>query len=163
MDDDTLFENETRQRLQRLETELRCWRIGAMLVLPLAAVVLLGAMAAPPAKELQVHTLRVVDNTGTDRVVLTADPQKPDMTFLDPSGRACLTLDIADDKSPVFQIAGESRESGRLIFGFGAEGLPQLQLSAGASKRSLTLGVPSSGGPVIRVLDEKGKLLMRVP
>ena len=163
MDDHTMFENETRLRLHRMERELRLWRLGAMLVLPLASVGLLAAMAAPPAGELRVHTLRVVDQAGTDRVVLTAQPGVPDMTFLDPSGKACLTLDIADDKSPVFQIANESRESGRLVFGFGSQGLPELQLSAGASKRSVTLGVPSSGGPVLRVLDEKGRLLMRVP
>jgi hypothetical protein len=107
--------------------------------------------------------LRIVDKEGTDRLVLTAEPGVPDMTFLDPAGKSRLTLDIADDKRPVFSIADQGQESGRMVFGLGSTGLPELHLSAGPSKRSVTLGVPSTGGPVLRLLDEEGKLLMRVP
>src|SRR5438128_1182182 len=72
MADYTAFENETRDRLNRMERELRYWRLGGILTLALAVVVVAGAMAQPPAKELRVETLRIVQVDGKDRIVLTA-------------------------------------------------------------------------------------------
>jgi hypothetical protein len=163
MKDDVVFEAEVRARLLRLEREVRRWRLAGLAVVAVACVAALCAMAAPPADELRTHTLRVVDKAGTDRVLLTAEPGVPDMTFLDPNGQSRLTLDIADDKSPVFSISDHGHESGQMVFRLGKSGLPELYLSAGPGKRGVTLGVPSSGGAVLRLLDEEGKLLMRVP
>ncbi|MDR3635034.1 MAG: hypothetical protein P4L84_14615 [Isosphaeraceae bacterium] len=163
MCDEVAFQAETRDRLVRLEREVRRWRLAALVILPMACVLFLGAMAAPAVDELRTHTLRIVDKAGTDRLVLTAEPGVPDMTFLDPTGKSRLMLDIADDKSPVFSISDQGHESGRMVFSLGNTGLPELHLSAGPSKRSVTLGIPSAGGAVLRVLDEQGKLLMRVP
>ena len=47
MADLTAFENDTRHRLNRLERELRYWRVGGVLVLSLAAIVVTCAMAQP--------------------------------------------------------------------------------------------------------------------
>lgn len=163
MSDDVPFQAETRERLRRLEREVRWWRFGVTACCSVAAMALLGAMAAPPAGELRAHSLRIVDKGGTDRIVLTAEPSLPDMTFLDPSGKSRLTLDIADDKSPVFALSDQGQDNAHMTFGLGASGLPELRLSAGPGKRSVTVGVPSSGGAVVRLLDEQGRLLMRVP
>ncbi len=156
------FEHETRERLSRMERALRRWRVGALIALPLAAVVLLGAMVDAPINELRVHTLRIVDKAGTDRIVRTADPTLPDMTFFDPQGKSRLTLDIAADHKPVLQFSDVGKESGGLILGL-EEGSPLLQLYDPRRKKRVAIGVPKQGGPIIRIMDEDGKLQMRFP
>src|SRR3954452_762155 len=104
----TAFEREMRERLDRLEGRLRRWRRGALASLGLAALAAAGAMAEPPLKELSVRTLRVVDTTGKDRIVLSADPQSADIVLYDPSGKSRLTIDVAKDRRPVLQFADES-------------------------------------------------------
>ncbi len=157
------FEREARERLGRMERELRCWRLGAAAVLSLGAVLAFGGMAAPASKELRVQTLRIVDKEGKDRIVLTAESGIPDMTFLDPSGKSRLTLDIADDRRPVLLFSESGKESGRLTLGLEEEGVPMLQLYDAAGKKRLTFGVPKNGGPVLRVLDKDEKLRIRFP
>jgi hypothetical protein len=157
------FEQETRERLRRMERELRCWRFGVLFGLSAVAVLVAGGMADPPAKELSVRTLRLVDQEGKDRIVLTAERGIPDMTFLDPSGKSRLTLDIADDQRPVLLISESGRESGRLTLGLEEEGVPMLQLYDGTGKKRITFGVPKNGGPVLRVLDKDEKLQIRFP
>ena len=159
--DDGAFEREMRERLGRMERQLRRWKLGA---LALAVVVVGGAMASPQFKELSVKTLRIVDDAGKDRMVLTAEPTLPDMTFFDPSGKSRLTLDVAKDRRPVLLFADESgKESNRLTLGLEDEGHPGLVLYDGAGRKRITFGIPKDGGPVIRVLDENEKLRMRFP
>jgi hypothetical protein len=163
---DTLdFEQEMRARLAQLERQLRHWRHGAFAALGLASLVVAGAMAGPPVKEMSVKTLRVVDDAGKDRIVLTADPDKPDMTFFDPSGKSRLTLDIAKDRRPVLVFAHDSSDTAgdRLTLGLEEEGHPGLVLYDTAGRKRVAFGIPKQGGPVIRVLDEHGKLQMRFP
>ena len=162
MAETSTWERETRQRLDRLERELRLWRLGALVTLPLLIVVVLTAMAEPPVKELRLHTLRIVDAAGADRMVLTAEPHIPDLTFLDPAGKGRLTLDIADDHKPVLEFSDSGKESGRLTLGLEA-GSPMLQLFDPERKRRVAIGVPKQGGPIIRIMDDDGKLQMRFP
>lgn len=161
MDQTGEFEQEMRRRLDRMERQLRRWRLGA---LGLAVVAVAGAMATPQARELTVKTLRIVDDAGKDRIVLTAEPSRPDMTFFDPSGKSRLTLDIAKDRRPLLLFADESgKEANRLTLGLEDEGHPGLILYDGHGRKRITLGIPKDGGPVIRVLDENEKLRMRFP
>jgi hypothetical protein len=154
------FEREMKTRLDRLERQLRRWRLGAA---ALAAVVAVGA-TAPAVKDLSVKTLRIIDDAGRERIVLTAEPSKPDMTFFDPSGKSRLTLDIAKDRRPMLLFADESgKESNRLTLGLEDEGHPGLILYDGAGRKRVAFGIPKEGGPVIRVLDENEKLRMRFP
>jgi hypothetical protein len=156
------FEHETRVRLNRMERELRRWRRGAGIVLSMVAVAVAAAMADPPAEELRVQTLRIVDREGKDRIVLTAVPKIPDMTFLDPAGASRLTLDIADDHKPVLQFSEGGKEKGRLTLGI-EEGAPMLQIYDRAGKKRVAFGVPKGGGPALRLLDENEQLLKRFP
>jgi hypothetical protein len=160
---DSTFENEARDRLARLESELGRWRVGAAVAVSLAAVLVLAGMADPSAKELSVRTLRIVDNEGKDRIVLTAEQGVPDMTFLDPSGKSRLTLDIANDRRPVLHFAESGKESGRLSMGLEEDGVPMLQLYDGSGKKRITFGVPKNGGPVLRILDKDERLQIRFP
>jgi len=162
MADHTAFENETRDRLNRLERELRCWRLGGILTLSLATVVVAGAMADPPAKELRVETLRIVERDGKDRIVLTALPGIPDMTFLDPAGESRLTLDIADDHNPVLRVSDTAKGKGRLVLGI-EDGSPNLQLYDRDGKKRVTFGVPKDTGALIRTYDADGKVQGRFP
>lgn len=157
------FEHDMRVRLDRMEREIRHWRWSALVALPVLVVLVAGGMAGPPAKELSVGTLRIVDQAGKDRIVLTAATGIPDMTFLDPSGKSRLTLDIADDQRPVLLFSESGQESGRLTIGLEEEGVPMLQLYDGSGKKRLTFGVPKEGGPVLRVLDKDGRLKVRFP
>jgi hypothetical protein len=159
------FEQEMRARLARLERQVHYWRRGALIALGLASVVVAGAMLDPPLKELRVKTLRIVDDAGKDRMVLTADPDKADMTFFDPSGKSRLTLDIAKDRRPVLIFAHDSddKDSDRLTLGLEEEGHPGLILYDSAGRKRVAFGIPKEGGPVIRVLDDKGKLQTRFP
>lgn len=160
----TAFETEMRARIDRMERQLKRWRRGALAALGLALVVIAGAMAAPPVKELSVRTLRVVDDTGKDRIVLTANPEEADLTFFDPSGKSRLTLDVAKDRRPVLYFSDETnKESNRLTLGLEDEGHPALMLYDGNGKKRVSFGIPKEGGPVIRVLDENEKLRMRFP
>jgi hypothetical protein len=162
MADDTSFEKQTSNRLNRLERDLRYWRIGGILSLTVAAVVVAGAMAQPPAKELRVETLRIVERNGRDRIVLTAVPGVPDMTFLDPAGETRLTLDIADDNKPVLVVAESGKANGRLTLGI-ENGSPMLQLFDRDGKKRVMLGIPKDVGALIRIFDADGRLQGRVP
>jgi hypothetical protein len=160
----TAFERELCGRLDRLERQVRWWRRGALAVGGLAALAVAGAMAEPPLKELDVRTLRVVDADGHDRIVLTSDPQEPDITLFDPSGKSRLTIDIAKDQRPVLQFAErEGKTSSRLVLGFEEEGLPALMFYDSKGRKRVALGVPKEGGAVIRVLDENERLRTRFP
>jgi hypothetical protein len=162
MDGETAFEKDTRDRLERLERGLRRWRSVSIVALSLATVVAAVAMADPPAKELRVETLRIVEPNGRERIVLTAVPGVPDMTFFDPSGRARLTLDIADDNKPVLVISESSQAKGRLTLGI-ENGSPVLNLYDRDGARRVTLGIPHEIGGLIRIYDARGKFQARVP
>jgi hypothetical protein len=158
------LEGELRARLDRVERQLRRWQRGALAALGVAAAAVAGAMSQAPARELAVKTLRIVDDAGKDRVVLTAEPNVPDMTFYDPSGKSRLTLDVANDRRPVLLFADETgKESNRLTVGLEDEGHPSLLLYDAEGRKRVVLGVPREGGPVLRVLDENGRLRMRFP
>jgi hypothetical protein len=156
------LEHETRERLERMERELRRWRWGGAIVLTLGLVAVAAAMAEPPAKELRVQTLRIVESDGTDRIVLTAEKKIPDMTFLDPDGKSRLTLDIAEDHKPVLQFAEGGKEKGRMTMGID-EGGPMLQFYDRQGKKRLVFGVPKAGGPALRILDETERTQTRFP
>jgi hypothetical protein len=156
------FEQETRDRLYRMERELRRWRLAGGLTVALAVVTAACAMAPPPAKELSVRTLRVVDPGGKDRIVLTAEPGVPDMIFFDPAGKSRLTLDIADDEKPVLVLSESSKAKSRMTLGLEG-GAPMLQFYDGAGKKRVSFGVPKEGGPVIRILDANERLQTRLP
>jgi hypothetical protein len=162
--EDRGFEREMRDRLDRLERQLRLWRRGALAASGLAALALAGAMASPEAKELAVTKLRVVDDSGKDRIVLSANPTEADLTFFDPSGKSRLTLDVAKDRRPILQFSDEAnKESSRLTLGLEDEGHPALMLFDGQGRKRVAFGIPKNGGPVIRILDENEKLQMRFP
>jgi hypothetical protein len=162
MNVETEFEKQTRARLDRMERELRAWRLGGLLALALAVVVVAGAMAQPPAKELRVETLRIVERNGKDRIVLTAVPGVPDMTFLDPGGHTRLTLDIADDNKPVLVVSESGRAKGRLELGI-ENGSPMLQLYDREGVKRVTIGIPRDVGALIRTFDADGRLQGRFP
>lgn len=157
-----VHQDEIRLRLDQVERELRRWRRGAILALSLAAVAFAGAMADPPAQELRVKTLRVVDDDGKDRIILTAERGVPDMTFLDPAGEARLTLDIADDRSPIVIVSDSGRTSNRVTLGM-ERGSPRVQIYDADAKKGVSLCVPTTGSPLIRIFDENGKLRSRFP
>ena len=156
------FEDETRQRLDRMERQLRRWRVGGVVALCLAVVAVAGAMAQPPAGELTVETLRIVQRDGKERLVLTAQPGIPDMSFLDPKGRSRLTLDIAGDAQPVLSISESGHDTGRLTIGIENES-PMLKFYDQAGKLRVTIGVPHDVGALIRILDEDGRVVRRLP
>jgi len=162
MADHTAFENETRDRLNRMERELRYWRLGGILTLALATVVFATAMDEPPAKELRVETLKIVERNGKERIILTAVPGIPDMTFVDPAGQSRLTLDIADDHKPVLMVSEPGKGKGKLVLGI-EDGSPMLQLYDRDGKKRVTLGVPKDTGALIRIFDADGKVQGRFP
>jgi hypothetical protein len=162
MADHKSFENETRDRLNRMERELHRWRLGGIVTLAVAVVVIAGALAEPPAKELRVETLRIVQRDGKERIVLTAVPGVPDMTFLDPAGHTRLTLDIADDNQPVVVISEKGKAKGRLEIGI-ENGSPRLQLFDREGTKRVVLGVPKDVGALIRTFDDHGRIQGRFP
>jgi hypothetical protein len=129
--------------MDRMERELRRWRLGGIVTLALATVVAAVAMADPPAKEMRVETLRIVEHDGKERIVLTAVPGVPDMTFLDPAGRTRLALDIADDNKPVLVISESGHAKGRLALGI-ENGSPMLQLYDRDGVKRVTIGIPNA-------------------
>jgi hypothetical protein len=156
------FEDEMRGRLERLERQLRHWRLGGLLALCVAMVAVAGAMAQAPERELSVETLRVVQRDGKERLILTAKPGVPDMSFLDPMGRSRLTLDIAGDEKPVLSISESGQEEGRLTIGI-ENGSPMLRLYDKAGKLRVMLGIPNELGSLIRLLDKDGNVVRRLP
>jgi hypothetical protein len=162
MNSDATFENETRDRLDRMERALRYWRLGGIVSLAMAAVAVAGAWADPPAKEVRVETLRIVEGNGKERLVLTAVPGVPDMTFLDGNGQTRMTLDIADDNRPVLVIAESGKTKGRLELGI-ENGSPTLQLYDRDGVKRVTIGIPKDIGALIRTFDEKGRIQGRFP
>jgi hypothetical protein len=158
----TTFEEETRRRLARMERELRCWRLMGVVAVCLAVVTVAGAMAQAPSRELSVETLRIVQRDGKERLVLTAVPGVPDMSFLDPMGHSRLTLDIAGDEKPVLAISESGHERGRLTIGI-ENGSPMLRLYDLEGKLRVMLGIPQHIGSLIRILDADGSLVGRLP
>jgi hypothetical protein len=154
---------ELRVRLERMECALLRWKHATALVLGVAiCAVLAGAAAEGPAKELQVQTLRVVDRDGKDRIILTAEPDKPNLMFVDRAGESRLTLDLAGSRQPVLQFSEGGEEKGRLTLGM-EEGVPLLQIFDHQGKKRLVFGIPKEHGPVLRILDENERIQMRFP
>jgi hypothetical protein len=162
MVDHTAFQQEIRDRLNRMERELRYWRLGGMLTLSLTTVVVAAAMDDPRPRELRAETIKIVERGGKERIVLSAVTGVPDMTFLDPAGESRLTLDIADDHKPVLSVSDTARGKGRLVLGID-DGSPTLQLYDRDGKRRVTLGVPRDTGALIRTFDADGKVQGRFP
>lgn len=162
MDFRMTFDARALDRLDRIERELRYWRIGGICFAAATAVIGLAAMADPPAKELRAETLRIVQRDGKDRLVLSAIPEIPDMTFYDPQGKARLTLDIAKDKAPELSIAESGTEKGRLAIGID-NGTPVLRLYDRTGKLRVSMGVPHDLGALIRIFDEDGSVVGRLP
>jgi hypothetical protein len=162
MTEHTAFESETRERLNRMERELRRWRCAGILMLALVALVIAGAATDKSSRELSVHTLRIVDMEGKDRIVLTAKPGVPDMTFLDPGGKSRLTLDIAEDHKPVLLFSEDGKECPLTLEL--EHGLPVLQLRDEAGTKRLTIGIPKGReGPFMRFLTSTGDYLKSLP
>jgi hypothetical protein len=159
---ETAFEKETKERLDRMDRELRRWRVAGIATLALGTIVAAVAMAEPPARELRVETLRIVDQSGRERIVLTAVPGVPDMTFLDANGQTRLTLDIADDSKPVLVISESGQAKGRLTLGI-ENGSPTLQLYDREGVKRVTIGIPRDIGALIRTYDAHGKVQGRFP
>jgi hypothetical protein len=128
----------------------------------LATVVVAAATDEPPAKELRVETLKIVERSGKERVVLTAVPGIPDMTFLDPAGQGRLTLDIAEDHKPVLRVSESNKGKGSLVLGI-EDGSPNVQLYDRDGKKRVTLGIPKDTGALIRLFDADGKIQGRFP
>ena len=99
---------------------------------------------------------------GKDRIVLTAVPGIPDMTFLDPGGHTRMTLDIADDNKPVLVVAESGQAKGRLTLGI-ENGTPMLQLYDRDGKKRVTLGIPKDVGALLRTFDADGRVQGRFP
>ena len=158
----TAFESEIRERLSRMERELRYWRLGGILTLSLTTVVVAAAMDDPPQKELRAETIKIVERNGKERIVLTAVPGVPDMTCLDPAGESRLTLDIADDHKPVLSVSDTAKGKGRLVLGI-EDGSPTVQLHDRDGKKRVTRGVPKDTGALIRIYDADGKVQGRFP
>jgi hypothetical protein len=154
---------ELRARLERMECTLLRWKQGTALVLGLGVcAVLTGAAGNPAEKEIQAQTLRIVDQDGKDRIILTADRNSPDLTFLDSGGQSRLSLDLAGDKTPLLQFSETGEEKGRLTIGMEG-GTPLLQIYDHVGRKRLVFGVPKEHGPVLRILDENERTLMRFP
>lgn len=149
-------------RLKEIERELRWWRRSAIAGLAVVAVMLAGAMAEPREKELRVETLRIVDDEGKDRLVLTARKGIPDMTFLDPKGHTRMTLDIAEDERPVLVVSDSGESANRVSLGID-KGSPTVQLYDAETKKKVVLSVPKDLGALIRIFGEDGKLRSRFP
>ena len=111
---------------------------------------------------MRVETLKIVERNGKERIILTAVPGVPDMTFLDPAGQSRLTLDIADDHKPVLSVSDTAKGKGRLVLGI-EDGSPIVQLYDRDGKRRVTLGVPKDTGALIRTYDADGKVQGRFP
>ena len=156
------FENETRDRLNRMERELRSWRLAAIFIVTLATVAIAAAMDEPPAKELRVQTLKIVEPNGKERIILTAVPGVPDMTFIDPAGQSRLTLDIAGDHKPVLMVSEPGKGKGQLVLGI-ENGSPMLQFFDRDGKKRVTIGVPNDTGALVRIFDADGKVRGRFP
>jgi hypothetical protein len=158
----TAFENETRDRLSRMERELRYWRLAGILTVMLATVAIAAAMDNPPAKELRVQTLKIVEPDGKERIILTAAPGVPDMTFIDPAGQSRLTLDIANDHKPVLMVSETGKGKGQLVLGI-EDGSPMLQFFDRDGKKRVTIGVPNDTGALVRIFGADGKVQGRFP
>jgi hypothetical protein len=157
------FELEARERLNRLERELRYWRYGGLVCLVLATVGAACAMDDPPPKELRAETLKIVERGGKERLVLTAVKGIPDMTFFDPDGKGRLTLDIADDHQPVLRVSdADEKGQGSVIIGL-ENGSPNLQFYDRRGQKRVTLGVPTDTGALIRIYNDEGKFVGRIP
>jgi hypothetical protein len=137
-------EHEIQERLDRMERELRRCRLGTV---SLTVLVVAAGGLAEPAKRLSVQTLKLVDREGKERIVLTAEEGIPDMTFLDPSGKSRLTLDITQDRIPVLLFSESGEEKNGLTLGFGEEEGPMLQFYDSKGKKRIAIAAPPKGKP----------------
>ncbi len=163
MSENQARDQEIRERLDRIERELRRWRLGALAALSLAVIVGTAGALAEHAKDLRVQTLRLVDQQGKERIILTAEEGIPDMTFLDPAGKGRLTLDITEDRTPVLLFSESGEEKNGLTLGFGEEEGPMLQFFDNKGKKRITIAAPPKGKPYLRFMDDQGKLIFRFP
>jgi hypothetical protein len=102
-------------RLIRVEREnRRLKRVGALALLALAVVVLMG-QAASPSKVVRAQLFALRDTTGKDRATLSLGTDgSPALTFLDQDAKPRLTLFTIPDGSPA---VGLLDKDGKPIWG----------------------------------------------
>ena len=122
------------QRIEHLEAELRALR----------------------AQGVATRTLRLVDEDGAERAVLTADRDGPTFLFHDRSGTVRLKLSLADS-GPGMTLADEKGHT-RAWLGFTKEAL-RIGFADDDGNSRAFFGVMKSGQPVAKFYDEAGNVV----
>lgn len=150
--------DDLRARVDRMERELRLWRVAGLLLF--GAVSLVGVLGAAPARvsgpvadEVRARRFTLVDEYGLVRAVL-GDDGGTGLTIFDPRGRPRVRLATS--------FSGDFPE---LVF-YGKDAKPDVKLEASVWGGGLSLYEPDgarqiraniSGWPAIRVGDQAAK------
>lgn len=138
------------QRVERLERELRRWRIaGVASLLVVALIVLLGATISGVPAEIRAHRLVVMDDRGKDRIVLDARDDAG-VVFYDKQGTPVARLDEFDGKPSLRLAHGDASLVLTTVLD-----VPAVLASLGKGSAGLTI-LPD-GSPVLELTDNQGR------
>lgn len=170
-------------RLARLERGNRRWKAGAIVAVSALLGVLLAA-AAPAGRKrvMEVTELRLIDATGAQRGLLSADRTGAQLVLKDMSGKTRARLRVADDGAPRLELLDRTEkvrlgaaldkdgaaqahlddEAGhpRLRLSTGADGSARTELADGAKTRA-SISVEADGTAGLAVFDADGSARTR--
>ena len=145
------------QRLARLErTNRRMKRIGALVLVVAAAVLLSGAAQGKDLPHLEVGSLTLKDKAGKMRASLRARADGPVwLALFDKDEKTRARLFAAADGRPRLALLGKAGERQATLTVF-ADGSPGLLLHDKDGKPRATLTVVADGSPSLALFDKDG-------
>ena len=171
--------NVLRQRLYRLERQVRCWMIvGGSAVLAFALVLLVGATSSTIPDEIRAKRFLVLDDKGTLRAELGMDSSAaPALKLYEAHGWIAAKLELSPDGAPSLRLGDIAKaitlhvgSEGQMALQFfrypqspiqlilGQDGTPVFSLLGNDDKSRVLLQVPSNGAPSLMLFDKEAKV-----
>ena len=153
------------QRLDRLEQEMRWWKLaGAIVLLGASAVVLMG-QAMPFPRTVEARGFAAVDVNGKPRLLMgLGSDGSPTVTLMDRDEKPRVILAVLPDGSPALGFYDQSgKERAALKVLAKHDGAPFLILNDKEGKIRAAVTVNAEGSPGLALRNEDGKIIWKVP
>jgi hypothetical protein len=138
------------RRVERLERELRRWRLLAAVGGLALGVLALGGAARPRAgrRVLAASEFRLVDAAGVPRAVLQMSGSSPELALRGAAGKDRALLALGPDGSPKLALASPAGTV-RVLLSVGSDGAPALELRDDEGQVRAASSLAADGSPSI--------------
>jgi hypothetical protein len=157
------LENELLHRMERLERQVRRWRVAAGA--SLGIIVLAGILGAAPVKEVRTKKLIIEGPDGLTRAGFVVSPEGTViMGLMDGKRRTRASLFVYQDGTTGLSLADASAKPRvQLDLSGGDVGNASVRVNDADEKPRAELRVGADGTPSLKISDGEGKALFGAP